>query len=67
MKKLASYNSRLQADVLLSKLQQEGIHAVELNKKESVTQITGPVEIHVAEEEYEKAKSILESISEEEE
>ena len=63
MRKLASYSSRVKAELLLSKLQQQGIHAVELDKKESVTQIIGKVEIHVSEEEYDRAKAIMEDLS----
>ncbi len=63
MKKLASYASRVEAELLLSKLQQRGIHAVELDKKESVTQLMGKVEIHVSEDEFDRARSIMEELA----
>jgi hypothetical protein len=62
MKKLASYSSRVEAELLLSKLQQQGIHAVELDKKESVTQLIGKVEIHVSEDEFDRARAIMEDL-----
>ncbi len=65
MKKLVVLKNRFKAELLMANLSQNGIHAVELDKKETVTQSIGSIEIHVEEEKYAEAVKILNDIGEE--
>lgn len=67
MIKLWSFRNPFKAELLLAKLQQSGIEAVTLNKKESVTQSMGRVEVHVPEHHYDSAKELLDNFQSEEE
>ena len=66
MKKLVVLKNRFKAELLMANLSQNGIHAVELDKKETITQSIGAIEIHVEEEKYEAALAILNETNTEE-
>lgn len=65
MKKLVVLRNRFKAEVLMANLNQKGIHAVEIDKKETVTQSIGGIEIHVEESKYDEALEILQGVDQE--
>jgi hypothetical protein len=66
-KKIAEFGDEIKAELINAAFHNAGITTTVLDKKDSAYVVLGVIEIYVPEEQFEKARSIFQDITEEEE